>query len=91
MVATQKAYLEKLFDRYGITTAVKTPMEETFKIKQEDIPETVDLKIQTEFRELLGSEIFVEGWSRPDITYHVITLASYAANPPAKALAALKR
>eukprot|EP00961_Rhodomonas_salina_P210320 2839755-Rhodomonas_salina.1 len=40
MVATQKAYLEKLFDCYGITTAVKTLMEETFKIRPEDIPET---------------------------------------------------
>eukprot|EP00961_Rhodomonas_salina_P046564 624832-Rhodomonas_salina.1 len=91
MVATQKAYLEKLFDSYGITTAVKTLMEETFKIKQEDIPKTVDLKIQAEYRELLGSEIFLAGWSRPDITFPVITLAQYAANPPAKALAALKR
>ncbi len=39
IVATQTPYMDRMLQMYSVKHSVKTPMEETFKVKSEDIRE----------------------------------------------------
>ena len=91
IVATQTAYIDRMVQKYSIVHPVKTPMEETFKIKIEDIPIRVDVKLKAEAQEKLGVLIHIAGWSRPDILFATIKLAAHAANPSKKIMDGINR
>jgi hypothetical protein len=70
---------------------VKTPMAEGFSVGESDVPAKVDEELQTKYRKLLGSLLFLAMWTRPDIAHAVSLLSRFAARPSDKTWTALKR
>jgi hypothetical protein len=51
----------------------------------------VDVKRTAKYRSMLGSALYVEQWTRPDVSHSVSLLARHASNPGPKHYTALKR
>ena len=87
----QQHYIEACLQKFGLTSChgVCTPMTERLSVK--DQPETVDLKIQALYREMVGSLLYISSWTRPDIAFAVSELSRFVSNPGTKHLTAAKR
>ena len=81
IVLDQKAYLQKVLERFGMTNAKphKTPLPH----KYQPLANTgeVDSKLRTRFQSVIGSLLYLMLGTRPDIAFAVIKLSQFSANP----------
>ncbi len=87
----QQHYIEACLQKFGLASChgVCTPITERLSVQ--DQPETPDLKIQSVYREMVGSLLYISSWTRPDIAFAVSELSRFVSNPGSKHLAAAKR
>mmetsp|Transcript_62037 Transcript_62037/g.128353 ORF Transcript_62037/g.128353 Transcript_62037/m.128353 type:complete len:246 (-) Transcript_62037:1563-2300(-) len=77
MTASQASYIDRLATTFGGERwqPTKTPMEEKFSVREQDVAKEHDPKLESEYHKLLGSLLFLSCWSRPDISVAVTKLA----------------
>ena len=61
-----------------------TPLDVDVNLSLQDCPEEVDPELQRNYRELVGSLIYLYQWTRPDIGYAVTFLSRYLHKPGEK-------
>jgi len=90
MILTQTAYVEKLLKKYNMENAIHkfTPMETTFKIKNNENNESIN---QTTYRGAIGALSFSANNTRPDIAFSVNVLSQFQENPTKNEWNAIER
>jgi len=91
LLASQKAYLQRCLEKYKLT-GIKpqtTPMKHRFEINIADLPENPDPKHVAEMRAKIGSLIFLNIWTRPDIAFAVNYLARFTLRANRECLSAV--
>jgi hypothetical protein len=77
----QKAYLQKVLERFGMTNArfAATPLPAGYKPL--DHTGSADPVIRSKFQSVIGSLLYIMLGTRPDIAYAVTKLSQFSANP----------
>ena len=70
---------------------VKTPLDPTTKLSLHDCPDVVDPKLQEQYRQIIGSLMWLYVWTRPDLGFSVTFLSRYLHKPGQKHLDAAFR
>jgi len=93
IIAKQSAYIKRVLQRFKMDQASpkSTPMETTFAVDPEELPQTPSTEDLAEFRSILGCLIYASIWCYPEISYAVNYLARFAATPNKKLIKAAKR
>ncbi len=83
MEINQKDYIQQVVERFGMRDAnpVYTPLPagtEAHLVKYEDQASTSEIK---KYQQIIGSLLYVQIGSRPDILFAVACLSQYASNP----------
>ena len=68
----------------------KTPLPRGLNIGLLDSPDEVDPKLQSEYRAMVGSLMYLYQWTRPDLGFAVTFLSRYLHKPGEKRLQAAK-
>eukprot|EP00961_Rhodomonas_salina_P053998 725096-Rhodomonas_salina.1 len=71
--------------------SVPTPMAQGFSINPKDLPEKGDPRDVEEMRSILGSLMYIQVWSRPEIAFAVNYLARYTQLADKTTIAAARR
>ena len=81
LVLDQRAYLEKVIARFGMTNAKEahTPLPSSWTPRMYKGPE--DPELRRYYQSIIGSLLYLMLGTRPDIAYAVIKLSQYSANP----------
>eukprot|EP00961_Rhodomonas_salina_P266007 3595427-Rhodomonas_salina.1 len=66
-------------------------MAQGFSINPEDLPEKGDPRDVEEMRSILGSLMYIQVWSRPEIAFAVNYLARYTQRADKTTIAAARR
>ena len=93
VIATQTGYIERMLKRYGMENCkpASTPMPQKFTINPDELPERgTDADIE-EMRSMLGSIIYCQTWSRPEISFAVNYLSRYTLRANKTTIAATRR
>lgn len=92
---SQRAYAERVLERFHMTDAKirSTPLPTSITLSIDDMPhsedEILDMK-DVPYREALGSLMWLQVATRPDLSYSVNVLSRYSNNPGRKHWEALK-
>jgi hypothetical protein len=83
---SQRAYLERILKRFGMTdcNSKPTPLPPGITLSKDQGPKTQEdrvLMADKPYREVLGSIMYAQIGTRPDLSYAVSTLSKYASNP----------
>ena len=90
---SQVKFAEKILEKFGMSDckAVKTPLDPTTKLSSHDCPDVVDPKLQEQYRQIIGSLMWLYVWTRPDLGFSVTFLSRYLHKPGQKHLEAAFR
>jgi hypothetical protein len=88
----QTGYAQKVLERFKMTDCkpVKTPLSRELNLSLMDSPDEVDPKLQSEYRAIVGSLIYLYQWTRPDLGFTMTFLLRYLHKPGEKHLQAAK-
>jgi hypothetical protein len=88
----QTGYAKKVLERFKMTDCkpVKTPLSRELNLSLMDSPDEVDPEIQSEYRAIVGSLMYLYQWTRPDLGFAVTFLSRYLHKPGEKHLHAAK-
>jgi hypothetical protein len=88
----QTAYAKKVLERFNMTDCKirKTPLPRDLNLSLMDSPDEVDPDIQSEYRAIVGSLMYLYQWTRPDLGFAVTFLSRYLHKPGEKHLTAAK-
>ena len=77
----QTAYLEKVLQRFGFANAkaTATPLPEGYQPLPNTTP--VNSAIRSKYQQVIGSPLYIMLHTHPNITYAVVKLSQFAANP----------
>ena len=83
LVLHQRGYIKKILARFGMENCnpKTTPLDVDVNLSLQDCPEEVDPELQRNYRELVGSLMYLYQWTRPDIGYAVTFLSRYLHKP----------
>ncbi len=86
LVLHQKGYIKKILARFGMENCnpKTTPLDVDLNLSLQDCPDEVDAELQHNYRELIGSLMYLYQWTRPDIGYAVTFLSRYLHKPGEK-------
>ncbi len=86
----QTAYAKKIIERFKMTECkpVKTPLPIDLNLNLMDSP--VNPELQSEYRGIVGSLMYLYQWTRPDLGFAVTFLSRYLHKPGDKHLQAAK-
>jgi hypothetical protein len=89
----QTGYEKKVLERFKMTDCkpVKTSLSRDLNISLMDCPGEVDPELQSEYRAIVGSLMYLYHWTRPDLGFAVKFLSRYLHIPGVKHLQAAKR
>lgn len=88
---SQKQYIMKLLQKYGLETAkpVSTPVDPNVKLVKDDgVSKPVD---QRRYQSMVGSILYAATATRPDISYAVGVVSKFNAAPTQQHMTAVKR
>ena len=87
----QTAYARKILNNFKMNDCkpAKTPLP-SVNISLLDSPDEVDPKLQSEYRAIVGSLMYLYQWTRPDLGFAVTFLSRYLHKPGEKHLQAAK-
>ena len=93
ILAVQTAYVDKALKTFGLTDCKpsKVPMDSNFKVLQSDLDMNPPKERVDEYRKKIGALIWVQLWTRPDISYATNLLARYTLYCSEKLLAAVNK
>ena len=79
LLACQKAYVQRYLDKLGLSNVKmrKTPMDTKFKVYESDLDKNPSPELVHSYREKIGGLIWLQTWTRPDISYTVNFLARF--------------
>jgi hypothetical protein len=79
LLATQEAYIDKYLDKLGLSKVKqhKVPMDADFKVYESDLCSNPSSEMVQKYREKIGGLIWLQTWTRPDISYPVNFLARF--------------
>ena len=79
----QWGYIKKLFERFGMADCnpKAKPLNVDLNLSLLDCPDEVNAELQSQYRELIGSLMFLYQWTRPDLGYAVPFLSRYLHKP----------
>jgi hypothetical protein len=88
----QTGYAEKILERFKMTDCkeVKTTLPRDLNLSLMDYPDEVDPILQSEYRAIIGSLMYLHQWTRPDLGFTVTFLSRYLHRPGEKHLQAAK-
>ncbi len=88
----QRHYIEACLQKFNLADCkgVHTPMAGC-RLSVKDQPDHVDSTMQSLYREMVGSLLFIASWTRPDIAFAVSELSRFISNPGSVHLTAAKR
>jgi hypothetical protein len=88
----QTAYARKIINNFKMNDCnpAKTPLPRDMNISLLDSPDEVDPKLQSEYRAIVGSLMYLYQWTRPDLGFAVTFLSRYLNKPGEKHLQAAK-
>jgi len=88
----QRHYIEACLQKFNLADCkgVNTPMVDC-RLSAKDQPDHVDSTMQSIYREMVGSLLFIASWTRPDIAFAVSELSRFISNPGSVHLTAAKR
>jgi hypothetical protein len=88
----QTAYVKKILNNFNMSecNSVKTPLPRDMNLSLMDSPEEVDPKLQSMYRAIVGSLMYLYQWTRPDLGFAVTFLSRYLHKPGEKHLLAAK-
>jgi hypothetical protein len=88
----QTAYAKKILERFKMTECkpVKTPLPRDLNLSLMDSPDEVNPELQSEYRGIVGSLMYLYQWTRPDLGFAVTFLSRYLHKPGDKHLQAAK-
>ena len=88
----QTAYARKILNNFKMNDCnpAKTPLPRDMNISLLDSPDEVDPKLQSEYRAIVGSLMYLYQWTRPDLGFAVTFLSRYLHKPGEKHLQAAK-
>ncbi len=92
MLLHQAGYAKKVLERFKMTDckATKTPLPRDLNLSLMDSPDEVDPILQSEYRAIVGSLMYLYQWTRPDLGFPVTFLSRYLHRPGEKHLQAAK-
>ena len=85
----QTGYAKKILERFK-TTAVCLVRPRDLNLSLMDSPDEVDPILQSEYRAIIGSLMYLYQWTRPDLGFAVTFLSRYLHRPGEKHLQAAK-
>lgn len=90
---TQEKYVDKLLKEFKLENinTVNTPMEPGFLTNKENFVNDKPLEKNNNYREMVGSLLYLSTISRPDIAFAVNYLSRFNANPMRSHMKAVKR
>ncbi len=73
----QTGYAKKVLERFKMTDCkpVETPLSRDLNLSLMDSPVEVDPEIQSEYRAIVGSLMYLYQWTRPDLGFAVTFLS----------------
>ena len=76
LVLLQLGYIKKHLERFGMVDCnpKATPLDVVLNLSLLDCPEEVNAELQSQYRDLIGSMLFLYQWMRPDLGYAVTYL-----------------
>ncbi len=88
----QTGYAKKVLERFKMTDCkpVKTQLSRELNLSLMDSPDEVDPEIQSEYRAIVGSLMYLYQRTRPDLGFAVPFLSRYLHKPGEKHLQAAK-
>jgi hypothetical protein len=88
----QTAYAKKILENFNMSDCkpLKTPLARNLNLSLMDSPDEVDPRLQSEYRAIVGSLMYLYQWTRPDLGFAVIFLSRYLHKPGEKHLQAAK-
>jgi hypothetical protein len=88
----QTAYVKKILNNFNMSdcNSVKTPLPRDMNLSLMDSPDEVDPKLQSMYRAIVGSLMYLYQWTRPDLGFAVTFLSRYLHKPGEKHLLAAK-
>jgi hypothetical protein len=91
VTVSQQHYVMACLEKFGLAqcNGADTPMVERLSVK--DQPDTVDKKLQEQYRGMVGSLLYLASWTRIDIAMAVSELSRFVSNPGTVHAEAAKR
>ena len=88
----QTAYAKRVLENFNMSDCkpIKTPLASNLNLSLMDSPDEVDPRLQSEYRAIVGSLMYLYQWTRPDLGFAVIFLSRYLHKPGEKHLQAAK-
>jgi len=81
IILDQKAYLTKVLDRFGMTNAIIANMPLLHGYTPVAHTSNPDPTLRTQYQAIIGSLLYLMLGTHPDITFAVIKLSQFSANP----------
>jgi len=88
----QTAYAQKVLMNFNMSgcNSARTPLPRDLNLSLMDSPEEVDSKLQSMYRAIVGSLMYLYQWTRPDLGFAVTFLSRYLHKPGEKHMLAAK-
>ena len=86
LVLHQTAYAKKILNNFNMSdcNSAKTPLPRDMNLSLMDSPDEVDPRLQSEYRAIVGSLMYLYQWTRPDLGFAVTFLSRYLHKPGEK-------
>ena len=88
----QSSYVESVLETFKMKECkpVCTPLPLNLDLSLKDSPDEVDRELQSEYRAIVGSLMYLYQWTRPDLGYAVTFLSRYLHKPGVKHMQAAR-
>ena len=88
----QSSYVESVLETFKMKECkpVSTPLPLNLDLSLKDSPDEVDRELQSEYRAIVGSLMYLYQWTRPDLGYAVTFLSRYLHKPGVKHMQAAR-
>ena len=82
----QTAYVKKILNNFNMSgcNSVKTPLPRDLNLSLMDSPEEVDPKLQSRYRAIVGFQMYLYKWTRPELGFAITFLSRYLHKPGEK-------
>eukprot|EP00961_Rhodomonas_salina_P151306 2036860-Rhodomonas_salina.2 len=93
LIASQSGYLERVLARFGMTKCKHaiSLMQQKFSIDPDNLPAEGSAEDVELMRQILGSLMYLQVWTRPEISYAVNYLARYTLRADKSTITAARR
>jgi hypothetical protein len=81
LTVDQRPYLEQVLARFGMTDCKPACTPLPSGVKLEASTEEADTSMRLLYQSIIGSILWASIGTRPDVSYHVVRLSAYCANP----------